>query len=70
MDLEEHKRSFKLTLLGLFAVISSAVAAISFTSNTGTGRIVRFLIPLLVGMIFGGKIYLIELKKVNNKIKD
>lgn len=66
--LDEHRETAKLSAAGVLAVILTGLAVTFLVPETGKGKIIRFIAPLLVGVIFGARIYLRELRKVREKV--
>ena len=68
MNLEKHRETFKLSIAGIATVILVGVAASIVFPDSQNGKLVKFFTPLIVGILFGAKIYFNELEKVNQKI--
>ncbi|QGA80184.1 hypothetical protein [Candidatus Nanohalobium constans] len=66
---EEHRKILKEAVLSILAVMASAVTVFYLTSDTQTGRIIRFSVPLVVGVVLGGRIYFRELNKLEEKLE-
>jgi hypothetical protein len=68
--IDEHRETAKLSVAGVLAVILTGLTVTFLVPETEIGKIIRFTAPLLVGMIFGAKIYLRELKKFKRKVDE
>lgn len=67
---EEHRKILKEAGLSILAVIISAVAVFYLTPDSETGRIIRFSVPLVVGLVLGGRIYFRELSKFEKRLAE
>jgi len=68
MDLGEHRETAKLSATGVLAVVVAGISVSFITPENETGRLIKFFTPLLVGIMFGAKIYFNELGKVKEKL--
>jgi len=68
MNLKKHKDTFKLSTAAITTVILVGVAATIIFPDSQNGKHAKFFTPLIVGILFGTKIYLNELEKFNQKI--
>ena len=66
--LEEHRETAKLSAAGVTAVLITGVIAAFLAPENETGKTIKFFTPLLVGILFGAKIYLNELGNLREKI--
>ena len=68
MDSEEYRWAAKLSAAGLATVLASAILASFLAPGNEAGQIIKFFTPLLIGILFGAKIYFNELEKVKEKL--
>lgn len=69
MDLGKHRETAKMSAAGVIAVIIAGVTASLLAPETELGQIIKFFTPLVIGILFGAKIYFNELGKVKEKIE-
>ena len=67
---EEHRKILIESGLSMLAVVLSAVAVFYLSPDTETGRIIRFSVPLVIGLVLGGRIYFQELGKLEDKLEE
>jgi len=70
MDLGEHRETAKLSATGVLAVLTTGISVSFLTPENQNGRLIKFFTPLLVGILFGAKIYFKELEKVKEKLNN
>jgi hypothetical protein len=69
MNLEENKEIFKLSSIGILTILTAAILVSILLPDNQTGKILKFTIPFILGIIFGAKVYFKKLEEIKRRIK-